>query len=67
MTGEGGRTLAAAETRLRTGGLEKSNVQPIVETTSMVEILRAYQTSMRMSESLAEMRKGAIDKLGRVN
>ena len=67
MTGEGGRALAAADTKLRSGGLEKSNVQPIVETNSMVEILRAYQTSMRMSENLAEMRKTAIDKLGRVN
>ena len=67
MTGEGGRVLAAAETKLRSGGLEKSNVQPIVETNAMVEILRAYQTSMRMSESLSDMRKAAIDKLGRVN
>ena len=67
MTGEGGRALAAADTKLRSGGIEKSNVQPIVETNSMVEILRAYQTSMRMSENLAEMRKSAIDKLGRVN
>ena len=67
MTGEGGRVLAAADTKLRAGGVEKSNVQSIVETTSMVEILRAYQTSMRMSESLADMRKSAIDKLGRVN
>lgn len=67
MTGEGGRPLAAAETKLRSGGTEKSNVQAIVETTSMVEILRAYQTSMRMSEGLADMRKGAIDKLGRFN
>ena len=67
MTGEGGRVLAAEETKLRSGGVEKSNVQPIVETTAMVEILRAYQTSMRMSESLNDMRKGAIDKLGRFN
>ena len=67
MTGEGGRALAAADTKLRSGGIEKSNVQPIVETNSMVEILRAYQTSMRMSENLADMRKSAIDKLGRVN
>ncbi len=67
MTGQGGRELAAADTRLRSGGVEKSNVQPIVETTAMVEILRAYQTSMRMSESLADMRKTAIEKLGRVN
>ena len=66
-TGEGGTELAAAETRLRVGGVEASNVQPIVETTHMVEILRSYQTSVRMSESLGDMRKRALERLGRVN
>jgi flagellar basal-body rod protein FlgF len=65
MTGEGGRVLPAAETRLRSGGVEGSNVEPIVETTAMVEILRTYQTSQRMSESLGDMRRRAIERLGR--
>ena len=65
FTASGGRTLTAAETKLRSGGIEGSNVQPIVETTNMVEILRAYQTSMKMSEAIGDMRKAAIDKLGR--
>ncbi|HEY0043620.1 MAG TPA: flagellar hook-basal body complex protein [Allosphingosinicella sp.] len=67
MNGQGGRELAAAETRLKVGGVEASNVQPIVETTQMVEILRSYQSSQRMSESLGEMRKNAIGRLGRIN
>jgi flagellar basal-body rod protein FlgF len=67
MTGQGGRELTAAETKLKVGGVEGSNVQPIVETTQMVEILRSYQSSQRMSESLNEMRKGAISRLGRIN
>lgn len=67
MTGQGGRELAAAETRFKTGGVEGSNVQPIVETTAMVEILRSYQTSQRMSESINEMRRSAIGRLGRAN
>ena len=67
MTGQGGRVLTAAETRLKIGGVEGSNVQPIVETTNMVEILRSYQSSQRMSESLNEMRKNAIGRLGRIN
>ena len=67
FTGEGGRLLAAAETRLKTGGIEASNVQPIAETTAMVELLRAYQSSQRMSESLNEMRSRAIDRLARSN
>lgn len=66
MSGEGGRVLAATETRLRSGGLEGSNVEPIVETTNMVEILRSYQTSQRMSEALNEMRKRAIERLSRL-
>lgn len=67
MSGTGGQILPAEQTRLRVGGVEGSNVQPIVETTAMVEILRSYQNSMRMSENLNEMRKQAISRLGRIN
>lgn len=67
MSGGGGRVLGAAETRLKTGGVEASNVQPIVETASMVEILRSYQASQKMSDSLDDMRKRAIERLGRAN
>jgi flagellar basal-body rod protein FlgF len=67
MTGQGGRELAAGETRLKVGGLEGSNVQPIVETTAMVEILRSYQSSQRLSDSLNDMRKNAIGRLSRIN
>lgn len=63
--GAGGRVLPATETHLLTGGVEASNVQPIIETTSMMEILRAYQTSMEMSQSLDTMRKQAIGRLSR--
>lgn len=65
MDAANGRQLAAGETKLRTGGLEASNVQPIAETTDMVEILRAYQTSQRMSDALGDMRKRAIERLSR--
>lgn len=65
MTGTGGRALPAAETKLISGGVEGSNVQPIVETTAMVEILRSYQSSQRLSQTINDMRKNAIDRLGR--
>lgn len=64
--GSGGRVLGASETSLRSGGLEASNVQPIFETTQMVEILRAYQASQKMVDSLSEMRRQAIGRLGRL-
>ena len=66
VRGTGGRELAAAETRLRSGGVEGSNVEPITETTTMVEILRAYQSTMKMTQDLDDMRKRAIGSLGRV-
>ncbi|HVJ03276.1 MAG TPA: flagellar hook-basal body complex protein [Sphingomonas sp.] len=66
MNASNGRELTAAETKLRTGGVEGSNVNAIVETTDMVEILRAYQTSQHLSDGLADLRKRAIDRLGRV-
>lgn len=66
MTATGGRELAAGETKLRTGGIEGSNVEPIVETTSMVDILRAYQTSMKISQDMDDMRKRAIDRLSKL-
>ncbi len=65
VTGTGGRLLSATETRLKSGGVEASNVEPIVETTKMVEVLRAYQTSQAMSQSLDDMRRNAIQRLGK--
>jgi len=65
FSGTGGRELPAGETHLQTGGLEGSNVNAIQETTDMVEILRAYQNSQRMSESMSDMRKKAIEQLGK--
>lgn len=64
--GAGGRILARGDTHLRSGGFETSNVQPIVETTTMIGILRAYQSSMQMSADLDSLRRQAIDRLSRV-
>jgi flagellar basal-body rod protein FlgF len=67
FAGSGGRELPASETRLKAGGVEGSNVNAITETTDMIEILRAYQTSQHMADSMADMRKRAIDSLGKFN
>jgi flagellar basal-body rod protein FlgF len=66
MAASGGRELPATETKLRSGGVEGSNVQPISETADMVEILRAYQSSQQMTQSMTDMRRKAIDQLGKV-
>lgn len=67
LAGSGGQLMTAAQTRLRSGGVEASNVEPIAETTHMVEILRSYQTSQRLSSDLADMRRRAIDRLSKLS
>lgn len=67
MTGQGGRVLPAEETKLRSGGVEGSNVQPIGETTAMIDILRSYQSSVHMADSLNDLRKQAISRLSRLS
>ncbi|WP_232493716.1 flagellar hook-basal body complex protein [Novosphingobium kaempferiae] len=66
LAGTGGTLLTAAQTKLRSGGVEASNVEAISETTHMVEILRSYQTSQRLSSDLADMRRRAIDRLSKL-
>jgi flagellar basal-body rod protein FlgF len=67
LFGEGGRLLPAAEARVVSGGVEGSNVESIVETTNMVQIMRSYQTSQQMIETLSDMRKQTINRIGRVD
>ena len=61
-----GRVLAATDTKLKSGGVEGSNVQPIVETTELVDILRSYQSSMKMADAMNDMRLRAIGRLSKL-
>lgn len=63
----GAEELPAETTKFQIGGLEGSNVQAINETTRMIEVLRSYQSSQRMNESLTDMRQRAIERLSRIN
>ena len=63
----GGMTATAAPVvKLHAGGVEASNVQPLVETTQMIEVLRSYQRSQRALEGIRDLRSKAIDKLGQI-
>jgi flagellar basal-body rod protein FlgF len=46
--------------------MERSNVEPVIEITRMIEILRAYQTSADLTKSGEDLLKSAIEKLGAV-
>jgi flagellar basal-body rod protein FlgF len=47
------------------GALEGSNVRPVVELTRLIEISRAYQSAARIVAGADELRKSAIERLGR--
>jgi flagellar basal-body rod protein FlgF len=48
------------------GTIEGSNVQPIVEMTAMVDIQRQFEAAGRLQDTLHELRRRAVDKLGKV-
>ncbi len=57
----------APDARLRPGGIEASNVQPIAETSEMIAVLRNYQTSQRLADGIADLRQRTIERFGRSN
>jgi flagellar basal-body rod protein FlgF len=56
----------AAQTRVRQGFLEGSNVKPVLEITRMVEVSRAYEQTAKMMDSEADLSRRAVERLGRV-
>lgn len=57
----------ATETKMIQGSLEGSNVNAIQETTRMIEILRTYQSTMRMLQNEQERQTTAITALAKIN
>lgn len=60
----GDNPLAATETRVVQGALEKSNVSGIAEMTEMIRVQRAYASLASMQEKQDDMRRNAIQRLG---
>ncbi|RMF67113.1 MAG: flagellar basal-body rod protein FlgF, partial [Alphaproteobacteria bacterium] len=52
--------------RVVQGALERANVNPIVEMTRMIKILRSYQEMQRALDRSRETEQRAIDRLPRV-
>lgn len=61
-----GAAIPSTNTRVSQGFLEGSNVNPIVETTRMIEILREFQSLSRVLDGEHERLRDAISKLTRV-
>ena len=46
--------------------IETSNVQPVIEISHMLEVMRAYQATANLTQSQEDLARQAIDKLGSV-
>jgi flagellar basal-body rod protein FlgF len=59
--------IDATGAKIRQGALEASNVNPLTEITSMIEISRAYEQATKMIENVNDLSKRAVERLGRPN
>ncbi len=59
-------TSPAAGARLVQGTIERSNVEPVVEMTKMIEVLRAYQSSTETLKATDDLIRRAVQRLGEV-
>jgi flagellar basal-body rod protein FlgF len=57
---------APPNVKIEQGMLEGSNVQPVVEISHMIELMRAYQATANLSQSQETMKTQALDKLAQV-
>jgi flagellar basal-body rod protein FlgF len=57
---------AAPNTTVREGALEASNVQPVIEISHMIDVMRAYEMTATLSKSQEDLKNQAIDKLGQM-
>jgi len=48
------------------GALEASNVEPVLEISKMLEVMRAYEATANLTQSQESLQMQAIDKLGSV-
>jgi flagellar basal-body rod protein FlgF len=57
---------AATGSGVRQGALEASNVQPVIEISHMIEVMRAYEATATLAKSQEDMMRQAIEKLGQM-
>lgn len=51
---------------IKQGALENSNVQPVVEMSNMIEVMRSYQATANLSQSQSDLTRQSIDKLATI-
>ncbi len=55
--------IPAGDVKIEQGAIEKSNVEPIIEMTRMISLLRSYQSTQRLIQDQNQLRQRAISVL----
>lgn len=50
--------------KIISGMLESSNVEPIIELTKMVDVLRSYQSTAKLLQTFEDLQRKSIEKVG---
>jgi flagellar basal-body rod protein FlgF len=66
-TDEEPEELDAEETRVQQGVLETSNVNPILEMTRMIDILRSYQSTQKLTQTDHDLQRRAVRDIATVS
>jgi flagellar basal-body rod protein FlgF len=56
----------ATDATVQQGAIESSNIQPVVEISKMIEVMRSYQAVINLSTSQANSEQQTLDKLATV-
>lgn len=57
--------VAATDVQVRQGSVEKSNVQPVLEITTLIDITRAYERVQQMMAQTSDLSRSAVERLGK--
>jgi len=58
------KATPANNVKVLSGMLESSNVEPIVEMTKMVNVLRSYQSTANLLQTFEDLQRKSIEKVG---
>ena len=53
------------DVKLLSGMLEGSNVEPIIELTKMVDVLRSYQSTAKLLQTYEDLQREGIQQIGK--
>ena len=57
--------IPAADAQVRQGAVERANVKPVLEITSLIDTTRAYERVMSIMNSTSDLSRSAVQRLGK--